>query len=146
MKIKKKLDYLTLENFLSYYSNNNCINKTNCSNCPFRFTNCDPNSENFWLKNKDVFSDDFLYQEIEFDVKNILTNEEKEYLKVVLKPFKNDVLYICKTKPLPNNKKEFIRIELKNDSMIFPNFTENTIYKGMKINKKYTLKDLDLVS
>ena len=142
--MKKAIKYLTEEEFC-IWKNKNCSLIT-CDICPFKSVNCDLNDKNSWVNNKDLYTSKFLNQEIELDFKDILTNEEKEYLKVVLKPFKNDVLYICKTKPLPNNKKEFIRIELKNDSMIFPNFTENTIYKGMKINKKYTLKDLDLVS
>ena len=142
--MKKAIKYLTEEEFC-IWKNKNCSLIT-CDICPFKSVNCDLNDKNSWVNNKDLYTSKFLNQKIEIDFKDILTNEEKEYLKVVLKPFKNDVLYICKTKPLPNNKKEFIRIELKNDSMIFPNFTENTIYKGMKINKKYTLKDLDLVS
>lgn len=142
--MKKAIKYLTEEEFC-IWKNKNCSLIT-CDICPFKSVNCDLNDKNSWVNNKDLYTSKFLNQEIELDFKDILTNEEKEYLKVVLKPFKNDVLYICKTKPLSNNKKEFIRIELKNDSMIFPNFTENTIYKGMKINKKYTLKDLDLVS
>lgn len=142
--MKKAIKYLTEEEFC-IWKNKNCSLIT-CDICPFKSVNCDLNDKNSWVNNKDLYTSKFLNQKIEIDFKDILTNEEKEYLKVVLKPFKNDVLYICKTKPLPNNKKEFICIELKNDSMIFPNFTENTIYKGMKINKKYTLKDLDLVS
>ena len=149
MKIKKKLDYLTLENFLSYYSDNNCINKTNCSNCPFRFTNCDPNSENFWLKNKDVFSDDFLYQEIEFDVKNILTNEEKEYLRNVIKPFRNDIDYIHKD--LGSYEEEYICIEMYCHSIekschaiCLPPFPRNSMYKNMEDGCCYTLEQLEL--
>lgn len=74
--------------------------------------------------------------------KEILDEEEKEYLSNVIKPFRDKVEYICKE---PYINKEFIKITIKNDSSLcFPYFMKETMYKGMEANKKYTLKELGL--
>ena len=74
--------------------------------------------------------------------KEILDEEEKEYLSAVIKPFKGKVKYICKTSYLAG---EFIKIYIRNDSAIsFPYFKSGTMYKGMELNKKYTLEELGL--
>ena len=41
-------------------------------------------------------------------------------------------------------KKEFLKIYLKDDSISFPFFTKGTMYKGMEADKKYTLEELGL--
>lgn len=74
--------------------------------------------------------------------KEILDEEEKEYLSAVIKPFKGKVKYICKRVDL---RGEFIIIDIVKDStIIFPYFKKNTMYKGMEAYKKYTLKELGL--
>lgn len=76
--------------------------------------------------------------------KSILTEKEKEYLSAVIKPFRNRIKYICKN----NNEDgdtEFLDVQLDgNDFMAFPNFKKGTMYKGMELNKEYTIKDLGL--
>lgn len=81
----------------------------------------------------------------------ILDEVEKEYLSAVIKPFKDKVKFIEKGKyaSLLNsseNQYEFIFIRMKgNDEDIdFPKFKKDTMYKGMKLFKKYTLKELGL--
>lgn len=74
-------------------------------------------------------------------IKEILDDAEKEYLKEVIRPFKDKVKFIF--------KKEYkgcyyIKILLNNDEMSLPNFEKETMYNGMKENKKYTLKELRL--
>ena len=70
----------------------------------------------------------------------ILTKEEKDYLSAVIKPFRNRVSSISKDGPL-----EYITISLDGDDFaILPNFEEGTMYKGMKLGKKYTLEELEL--
>ena len=70
----------------------------------------------------------------------ILTKEEKDYLSAVIKPFRNRVSSISKDGPL-----EYITISLDGDDFaILPNFGEGTMYKGMKLDKKYTLEELEL--
>lgn len=75
---------------------------------------------------------------------DILDEKEKEYLRNVIKPFKRDIIYIIKRKNRLADKK-YLEINLKlDDCLIFPNLKDDTMYKGMEGNKKYTLKDLDL--
>ena len=77
-----------------------------------------------------------------YEFKEILDEKEKEYLSAVIRPFKNRVDYI---KKFDITGKEFICIYLKTDEDIdFPYFKKGTMYKGMKIDKKYTLKELGL--
>lgn len=55
------------------------------------------------------------------DKREILDEVEKEYLRAVIKPFREKIDYISKN-ILGNNKFEFIYIGLRGDSMAFPNF------------------------
>ena len=74
--------------------------------------------------------------------KTLLDKEEKEYLEAVLKPFKDKVDCIEKSE---FNNLEYINIDIKRDaSIVLPNFPRDTMYNGMEINKKYTLKELGL--
>lgn len=72
----------------------------------------------------------------------ILDNAEKRYLKNVIRPFKDRVISIIKENDFGD---DYIEIELKNgDFANLPNFAKDTMYKGMKKEKKYTLKQLGL--
>ena len=72
----------------------------------------------------------------------ILTDKEREYLSVVIKPWRDDVTYIEKEKdPLG----EFITIAIKScDIAELPCFEKGKYYKSMKLGKRYTLKELGL--
>ena len=73
----------------------------------------------------------------------ILDEAEKRYLKAVIRPFKYKVTSIEKVIGYTNDY--YIRINLKNDdNASLPYFKKNTMYKGMKIDKEYTLKELGL--
>lgn len=74
--------------------------------------------------------------------KEILDEVEKEYLKAVIRPFKNKVVGILKQEY--NISDCYIVVILDNDSAALPCFKRNTMYKGMEINKRYTLKELGL--
>lgn len=77
--------------------------------------------------------------------KEILDEEEKKYLSAVIKPFKNNVLYIVKVYNLYNDYQQLLTIALKGDRFIqFPSFEKDTMYKGMIPNRYYTLKELGL--
>ena len=79
---------------------------------------------------------------IEETKKEILDEKEKEYLENVIKPFKNKVLCIKKSE---FTNEAFISIDIKKDTSIaLPNFPKDTMYNGMEIDKKYTLKELGL--
>ena len=76
----------------------------------------------------------------------ILTYKEKEYLSAVIKPFRKDVEYIVK---LP--KFEWIQEEIYihigrswRGNIELPTFKKGAMYKGMEINKRYTLEELGL--
>lgn len=77
----------------------------------------------------------------------ILDDVERKYLSAIIKPFKNYVTGIIKVKDDYEKDKCFIRIIVKKSTyeyLNFPWFEENTMYKGMKENKKYTLEELGL--
>jgi hypothetical protein len=71
----------------------------------------------------------------------ILDDIEKEYLRAVIKPFRNRVKYIKKH---TYYEKEYIEIYVKGEAIIFPYFKKNTMYKGMEKYKEYTLEELGL--
>ena len=74
--------------------------------------------------------------------KEILDEEEKEYLSNVIKPFRDKVEYIIKFDSLPE---EYISIWLpEHETTDLPCFKRGTMYKGMEIEKKYTLEELGL--
>lgn len=74
--------------------------------------------------------------------KEILDEEEKEYLTNVIKPFRNKVEYIVKFGCSPE---EYISIWLPEYEKIdLPCFKKGIMYKGMEVNKRYTLKELGL--
>lgn len=82
--------------------------------------------------------------------KEILDKEEKEYLSVVIKPFRNRVESIQKKS---YRESEYIKINIKVkiqgnssliDDILLPYFKQGTMYKGMKVDKEYTLKELGL--
>ena len=138
--MKIKLRDLTEEQY-EEWKKQNCGKKL-CEECIFNFTNCFARSENSWMNNKDLHSDKFLEQEVEIK-REILTEKEKAYLSVVIKPFRNSVVWIKKQDYYPDG--QYIKIEIKKDvPVVFPLFEENKYYKGMEVDKKYTLEELGL--
>lgn len=74
--------------------------------------------------------------------KEILDDEEKRYLKTVIRPFKNRVRYIFKKDCYDGDC--YISIELDDENINFPYFKKETMYNGMEGDKRYTLKELGL--
>lgn len=79
----------------------------------------------------------------------VLDNVEKEYLSAVIKPYKNKVIGILKIDDFYESNFQYIRIMVKSihveiENINLPWFERNTMYKGMKANKKYTLEELGL--
>ncbi len=75
----------------------------------------------------------------------VLDDAERKYLSDVIRPFKDKVAFIKKLCCWGNFDYEYIRIYFRgDDSMLFPAFKKNTMYKRMKLNKGYTLKELGL--
>ena len=75
---------------------------------------------------------------------SILDDVEKAYLSAVIKPFRGDVEYIEKINHSCLNDKQYLRIELPGDYCTLPLFEKGTMYKGMEVNKRYTLEELGL--
>ena len=73
----------------------------------------------------------------------ILDDAEKRYLKGVIRPFRDKVLYIAK-RSIMDRRKEHIYIDLTHDVITLPCFMKGTMYKGMKTDKEYTLEELGL--
>ena len=85
-----------------------------------------------------------------YENKEILDEQEKEYLSAVIKPFKKRVIRIEKVKLLHDDS-EFINIVLyssvtydNEENIQLPYFKKGTMYKGMELDKEYTLKELGL--
>ena len=72
--------------------------------------------------------------------KPILNDEEREYLSVVVKPFRNNVRYITKQRV----SKEFLVILLIDDAVLLPSYEKGTTYKGLETENSYTLEQLGL--
>ncbi len=85
-----------------------------------------------------------VFERVEDEKKEILDEAEKEYLEAVIKPFKKRVKFIRKTKSNMLFEKELLLIQLNDDYLILPYFEKGTMYKGMKTNVSYTLKELEL--
>ena len=90
--------------------------------------------------------DDLLLGRVEI-VKSILDDAEKRYLSNIIKPFKDQVIAIAKRSA---NYGEFIDImidegELGDCGNIYlAYFKPDSMYKGMKVGREYTLDQLGL--
>lgn len=77
----------------------------------------------------------------------LLDNQEKAYLKAVIRPFRNRVAYIKLVRFVGSSfyDNHHILIKLKNgDWCSLPKFKLGTMYKNLEINKEYTLEELGL--
>ena len=80
--------------------------------------------------------------------KPVLTDAEKEYLGNIIKPFRDRIICI---KKYEDPQDEYIGIHLKyyanetdSETIVFPSFGKRTMYKGMEVEKEYTLDELGL--
>ena len=77
----------------------------------------------------------------------ILTEEEREYLSSVIKPFRKFVVYIEKIKYIDGWERiTFYSLNIKSWECVtnLPPFQSGTRFKGMKLNKQYKLEELGL--
>lgn len=77
-------------------------------------------------------------------VEPILDDAERRYLSAVIRPFRDDVYAITKKTVCSDGAREYIVISARGVAIIFPSFDKNTMYKGMEVNRHYTLEDLGL--
>lgn len=84
------------------------------------------------------------YEIIKFP-KPILDEVEKKYLSRLIRPWRDKVKHITKK---PYKKQEYIIVKYDDGVMYtempFPCFKKGTMYKGMKLDKDYSLSELDL--
>jgi hypothetical protein len=74
----------------------------------------------------------------------VLDDVEKEYLSAGIKPFRKKISCIRKSKD-PRKGKNYIKIEFcDGDRMFFPNLSNDEMYKGMELDRNYTLEELGL--
>ncbi len=142
-KKKIKLRDLTEKEFQNW-KNEKC--EADCKHCIFENVECAEWKNNCWVRNKNLYSNRFLDQEIEIEIADepLLTKEEKEYLEGFIRPFKDEIEYIKKYY-IDEENEEYIYISIKNDFPTqLPCFKPNKYYKGLERNKKYTLEDLGL--
>lgn len=72
---------------------------------------------------------------------SVLTDEEREYLSSVIRPFRKEVKSICKLSYVS----EQIVIQMQSGIEIkLPCFKKGTMYQGMEEDKRYTLEELGL--
>lgn len=91
---------------------------------------------------QDTYTGDILDWMAQPHEMSILDSTEKKYLSEVIRPFRKEVVFIEKLK-IPFGK-EYILITLKDDGMYLPSFDKGTMYKGVKLEKKYTPEELGL--
>ena len=79
----------------------------------------------------------------------ILDETEHKYLKVILKPFHEKVVYVAKLRaPSASGKdgcsKEYLFIAFYSGGFSFPDFDPGKMYSGMELGKKYKLGELGI--
>lgn len=80
---------------------------------------------------------------IQYRDNELLTPKERDYLKLVFRPFASDTLYIQKAQS--SDSMEYIRAVTYSSKMVLPDFKKGTMYEGMKPETKYTLKELGII-
>lgn len=148
MIIKKKLRDVTPEEYNMWCYKNCNMSTTTCEKCVFEKAECLTCIPTCWVFNKDLYCNKFLNQTIEVEGPDILDEKEKEYLRAVIKPFKDKVVDIVKVKA--TESLEIVRITVESivptyrERITLPQFKLNSMYKGMKIDEAYTIEDLGL--
>ena len=91
---------------------------------------------------------DFLNLPVE---EKILDDDEKRYIKNIVRPFRDRITNIHKLRG--DDKYEYLNIvyqdyydkdKIGKGTMCLPNFKKDTMYKGMSLNKDYTLEELGI--
>ena len=72
---------------------------------------------------------------------NVLTEQERQYLSLVVKPFRDEIQSISKKE---GTIWEWIYIKTKKDNSTLPCFEKGKFYKGMETGKDYSLEELGL--
>lgn len=155
MKKTIKLRDLTAEQWDNWVDNN-CNLKVDCENCPIYRVDCDlSQNDNCWVNHKDIYSDKFLDQEIEIEIENeeLLSEEDKEYLKPILEMLKNNkIIQISKrVDSFLGKQVAYIRVlfyssieEYGQEKIDTQLFLSEVRFKKLEANRYYTLEELGL--
>lgn len=105
--------------------------------------NCDSNIRSQYGQ---TYADDILEWMSQPYKEPILEEDERNYLSNVIRPFKENVCTVYKRKfySCSGLTYEYIVVKLRNDKWCFPKFVEGTMYKGMELDKEYSLEELGL--
>ena len=145
MKKKIKLRDMTEEQFFAFRHSDSCTKKP-CDACPFHYASCSV-MERCWAKHKDLYSDKFLDQEVEIEAPDILTKEERDYLKAVIEPFKQRIIFVSKNQC--GTSEEYIEMFGETTEYAkcllscFPT-SPSMRFDELEDHKRYTLEDLGL--
>ena len=120
------------------------------TNHTYTIRNSDPNKQFGTVSADTPYSavHEFMEWLDEEHVGNVLTAEEKAYLSVVIKPFRDRILSISKEEHYSDEgDAEHLCFAFNDDSedeFSLPSFKAGTAYRGMVLYHYYTLKDLGL--
>lgn len=105
----------------------------------------------FELDEELVFNDYAYKKWLDMEHGPILDDAEKRYLSAVIRPFKDDVQYIVKYGgrfSYVDYEEIAVRYQDKMSGIkccfLLPKFEKGTMYKGMELNRHYTLEELGL--
>lgn len=137
MFVKKKLRDLSEEEAKTL---SNCNGIRGCKSCPLKGVTCEHSLSVWWFNNKDLYSDKFLDQEVQVEVPDLLTEEEKEYLQGILKAVNS------KEKLIKIKKFDLLVLVFKDGNCLYLPYTKNLPFKfdGLKKIKEYTSEELGL--
>lgn len=154
IKENKKLKDLTFEEYDNFKSFE-CGYHGNCDSCPFRTGNCEsPDSPNSWFNNQEMYSEDFLNQELSV-VKELLDDEDRRYLTNIFNLINVKNKDIHSVRNIVGNYlgKQIGYIEIIFNSnvegygeerFLSPLFNPEERFKGLKYDKKYKIEELGL--
>jgi hypothetical protein len=157
MKRKIKLRDLTQEENVKWREKN-CVfygNDWNCNKCIFYNVMCAANNQQDWIYHKELYSEKFLNQEIEIGMENeeLLSEEDKEYLKPILQMLKNNkIIQISKrVDSFLGKQVAYIRVlfyssieEYGQEKIDTQLFLSEVRFKKLESNRYYTLEELGL--
>lgn len=124
-----------------------CKKQKNCKRCIFNGTHCGLYANDIAAYRK-TLDDEILNKEFKIKDEILLNDKEKEYLKAVIKPFRNRVIYIEKINVISFQYIKIVVEALSENSfcdiICLPKFKTGTQYKFLKLDIQYKLEDLGL--
>lgn len=138
--MKIKLKDMTIEDMRVF--DEKVCGELNCSECPFNRVSC--NNDNCWVRHKELYSDDFLNQEIDLPLYSLLTEKDKTFLLDKIRELDYDIIGVIKT------RFDMIEIHIKYGTcnqtfrIQYPPFKNNYMFRNLEKGKLYSLKELGI--